>query len=69
MKRKLNQNLADNEVDYTNSWILLVHNMLCSKLRCLKGINFIIFSYKIGIRVWVWYLRATSNDLGFRVLG
>jgi hypothetical protein len=28
--------LSGNEVDYTNSLILLVKNMLCSKLHCQK---------------------------------
>ena len=39
MKRKLNQNLSGNEVDHTNSSILLVKNMLCRTLHCQKVLN------------------------------
>ena len=34
MKSKFNKNLFGNEVYFTNSLILLVENMLCSKLHC-----------------------------------
>jgi len=47
MKRELNLNLSGNEVYYTNSLILLVKNMLCSKLHYQKGFNLNPFSYKI----------------------
>jgi len=47
MKRDLNQNFSGNEVYYTNSLILLVKNMLFSKLHCQKGFNLNPFSYKI----------------------
>ena len=40
-------NLSGNEVDYSNYLILLVKNMLCSKHHCQKGVDFIVFSYKI----------------------
>ena len=36
MKREFNQNLSKNEVDNTNSVVLLIKNMLCSKLHCQK---------------------------------
>ena len=36
-------NLSGNEVDFTNSEILLVKSMLCSKLHCQKGFNLILF--------------------------
>ena len=39
MKRQLNQNLSGNEVYSTNSLILLVKNMLCSRLHGQKGFN------------------------------
>ena len=39
--------MSGNEVCYTNSLILLVKNMLCSKLHRQKGFNGIPFSYKI----------------------
>ena len=41
MKRELIQNLFGNKVYYTNSLILLVNNMLCSKLPCQKDFNLI----------------------------
>ena len=47
MKNESNQNLSGNEVYHTNSLILLVQNMLCSKLHCQKGCNLIRFSYEI----------------------
>ena len=47
MERELNRNLSDNEVYYTNSSILLVKNMLCSKLHCQKGFYLILFAYEI----------------------
>ena len=60
MKRELNQNLGD-EVDYTNSLILLVKNMLCSKLHDQKGLNSISFSYQ--------FEAAMAQGLGFRDWG
>ena len=47
LERESNQKLSGNEVYYTNSLILLVENVLCSKLHCQKGLNLILFSYKI----------------------
>ena len=46
MKRELNWTLSGNEVSYTNSWMLLVKNMLRSKLGCQKGLYsfYIIFT-------------------------
>jgi hypothetical protein len=46
MKRELNETLFGNEVCYTTSLILPVKNMLRSKLRCQKGSDLILFSYK-----------------------
>ena len=43
MKRQLDSNLPDNEGYYTNGLILLVKNMLCSKLHYQKGFNLIFF--------------------------
>ena len=48
MKRELNQKLSGNEGYDANSLILLVKNMLCSKLHCQKDFNLIPFSYKIA---------------------
>ena len=39
MKRELDSNLYGNEVCYTNSLILLVKNLLCSRLHRQKGFN------------------------------
>jgi hypothetical protein len=39
MKRGLNQNLSVNEVHYTNLEMLLLQDMLCSRLHCQKGFN------------------------------
>ena len=47
MKRESNQNVSGSDVYYKNSLILLVENMLCSKLLCQKGFNVIPFSYQI----------------------
>ena len=47
MKRKLNRNLSGNEISYANSLILLVKNVLCSKVHCQQRFNFILFSYNI----------------------
>jgi len=47
MERKLIQNLAGDEVYYTNSSLLLVKNKLCSKLYRQKGFNVIPFWYEI----------------------
>ena len=35
-EKRIDLNLSDNEVDYTNSFMLAVKNMLCSKLHCQK---------------------------------
>ena len=55
MKRELYQNLSGNEVYYTNSSILLVKNMLCSKLHCQKGFDLILFLYKIAQTDRAWF--------------
>ena len=47
MKRESNQNVSGSDVYYKNSLILLVENMLCSKLLCQKVFNVIPFSCKI----------------------
>ena len=47
-KRKLNQNLAGNEFYNTDLLILLVKNMLCSKLHRQKGFDLILLAYQIG---------------------
>ena len=41
MKRESNQHLSGNAVYYTNSFILLVKNMLCGQLHYQKGFNFL----------------------------
>ena len=56
MKRDLNSNLSGNQVYYTNSLLLLVKNMLCSKLYRQKGFNLNPFSYKM--------LSAGGGDAG-----
>ena len=43
--KRIELNLSGNEVDYTNSFTLLVRNMLCSKLLFQKGFDLILFSY------------------------
>ena len=47
IKRELDCNLSGNEFEYTNDSILLVKNMLCSKLHCQEGFNPIISSFNI----------------------
>ena len=47
MKRELDSKLSSNEFSYTNSLLLLVKNMLCSKLDRQKGFNLILFLFKI----------------------
>ena len=47
IKRELNQNLSGDEVYYANSLILLVINMLCSKLHYQEGFNPILFLCRI----------------------
>ena len=47
MKKESNEQISSNEVDYTHYLILLVKNMLCSKLHRQKGFNPIRFSHKI----------------------
>jgi hypothetical protein len=46
MKRELHKNLSGNEVYYTNSIILLVKNVRCSKIHYKKGFNSIPFLYE-----------------------
>jgi hypothetical protein len=48
MKRDSNKKRCGNEVYYTKSEILLVKNMLRSKLHCQKGVGLILFSYEVG---------------------
>jgi len=38
--------LSGNEVYYTNALLLLIKNMLCSKLHCQKGFELKLFLYK-----------------------
>ena len=64
MKRDLNLNLSANEVYYTNSLILLVKNMLCSKLHCQKGFDLNPFSYKILRSSRVFLLRQLRMGVG-----
>jgi len=40
-------NFRGNEVYHTNSLVLLVKDILCSKLHCQKGFYLILFSYKV----------------------
>jgi len=47
IKRESTETLSGNDVYHTNSLILLVKKMLCSKLYCQKGFNSTLFSYKI----------------------
>ena len=44
MKRQLNQTLSGNKVDYPNSFILGVKNMLRSKFHCQNGFHLIPFA-------------------------
>jgi hypothetical protein len=46
-QKELNRNPSGNEIHYTNSLMLLVNNMLCSKLHCQRGFNSILISLKI----------------------
>ena len=46
-KGELNQSLSGSEVYFTHSVILLVKNLLCSKLHCQKDFNSILSLYKI----------------------
>ena len=43
MKIQLNQNLSGNEVYYTNSVIVLVKSILCSKVHCHKVLISFLF--------------------------
>jgi hypothetical protein len=47
MKREADLNLSGNEVYYRDGLILLVKNMLCSKLYGQRGFNLMLFSYEI----------------------
>ena len=47
MNRELSQNLSGDEVYHMNSLILLVENMLCSKLDFQKDFNLTLFSSNI----------------------
>ena len=47
MKRELNSNVSSIEISYMNYLILLVKNMLCSKLHFQKDFNLTLFSCKI----------------------
>ena len=66
MQRELDKKLSGIEVYNTNSSILLVKNMLCSKLHCENGFNLIIFSYKTaGFRVHgAWPFKVPRVTLG-----
>ena len=48
IERELNSNLSGNEDHYTDTLILLVNNMLCSKLHCQTGFSFILFPCKLS---------------------
>ena len=48
MKRELNQNISGNKVYHTNSSILLVKSMLCSKIHHQNDFKSIPFSHKIS---------------------
>ena len=68
MKREFSWNPSGNEVDYMNSLIRPVKNMMCSKLDCQKGFKLFLFSATIlgGLRLGIWGLGPGS---GFRVQG
>ena len=47
MQRELNSNLSGSKVYYTNSLILLVNEILGSKVHYQKGFNLFVFLYEI----------------------
>ena len=49
-----------NDVDPTNSLILLVRKMLCSQLHCQKVFKLKFFSYKIPLTVMLRQIKAVS---------
>ena len=61
------KNTSGNEVSYTNSLILLIKMMLCSKLHCQKFFRLQSFSYKIATHesrdVWQKCQVLQSLDL------
>ena len=46
MTRKFDQTLSGNEIYHAACSLLVMFKILCGKLHCQKGFNFIIFSYK-----------------------
>ena len=48
MNREKNQNLSGNEVYHTAYSLPVTFKNSCSKLYCQKGLNLILFPYKIG---------------------
>jgi len=50
MKGGLNQNISGSAVYHTNSLILLVRNMLCSKLHFQQGFDLIPLSCEIAMK-------------------
>ena len=46
-EKKIRLYISGDEIYFTNSLILLVKNMLYSKLHCQRGFNLILFSCKI----------------------
>jgi len=49
-EKGIKSELSCNEAHNTNYLILLVNNMLCSKLHCQKDFNLVLFSYAIDGR-------------------
>ena len=47
MKRELDQNLTDDEVYHTACALLVILKDSCGQLHCQKGLNLILFAYKI----------------------
>jgi hypothetical protein len=58
LRRELNYNLSGKEVYYTNSLILPLKNMLCSKLHCPKLFKKISFRVKSRCRWCAFAFRS-----------
>ena len=60
-EKGIKSKLSGDEVYYTNSFMLLVTNMLCSNFHCRRCLSLIHFSYQIaggGGRQWHFARRA-----------
>ena len=52
IKRELNSSLSGNAFHYTNSWILLVKNLLCSELHCQTTFESKVLAFRNGMLIF-----------------